>query len=373
MEKVKFGVIGLGVMGHAHVKTLQSIEHCELVAVCDTDPRQIEKIKKDETVKPGFTVFTDYRKLIDSGLCDAVAVVTPHPLHLEISEYAFTKTLHVMCDKPIAITVAEADKMLAAWRKSGSKFSTVYSMRTSGVNKTVKALLNSGVLGKILRVEMTCTKWLRTQKYYDSQNWRGTWVGEGGGLLMNQAPHNLDLLYWWFGPAKEIQAELGNRMHSIETEDEVRALIRTENGIPISFYANTGEAPGKDYVEIVADNGTLIKQDNKLIWEKLPQSLDKIVMNSNIPIPLIEVETLEPEIPDIPCGHRTVFASFIDNILQGRPNTEQEAPGNEGIHAVEWANAMLTSHVEKRKISLPLDRQRYDFLLTAFRENKQKL
>ena len=136
-----------------------------------------------------------------------------------------------MCDKPIAITVAEADKMLAAWRKSGSKFSTMYSMRTSGVNKTVKALLDSGVLGKILRVEMTCTKWLRTQKYYDSQNWRGTWVGEGGGLLMNQAPHNLDLLYWWFGPAKEIQAELGNRMHSIETEDEVRALIRTENGI----------------------------------------------------------------------------------------------------------------------------------------------
>ena len=373
MNKVKFGVIGLGVMGHAHVKTLQNIETCELTALCDNNPEQIRKVENDETVKPGFTVFSDYQELIDSGLCEAVAVVTPHPVHLEISEYAFGKGLHVMCDKPITIAVSEADRMLRAWREAGTKFSTMYSMRTTSVNKVIKDFLASGRLGSILRVEMTCTEWLRTQKYYNSQSWRGTWQGEGGGLLLNQAPHNLDLLYWWFGPAKMIQAEVANRLHDIETEDEVRATIWMEQGFPVNFYANTGEAPGKDYVEIVADRGTLIRQNGRLTFKKLPWLLSGIVRDSDKPMPTIETEEQELEVPETPRGHKVVFESFIKNILNDLPNAEQVAPGNEGIQAVEWANAMLISGMSGKKIPLPVDRPEYDRLLRQLREKKMIL
>jgi predicted dehydrogenase len=370
MKKVKFGVIGLGVMGYAHVKTLQGIKNCDVVAVCDNNSEQIEKMQNDEAVKAGFETFGNYRDLIDSGLCEAVAVVTPHPIHLEISEYAFSRGLHVMCDKPITITAAEADRLLEAWKGAGTKFSTMYSMRTSSVNKVIKDFIATGKLGKVLRVAMTCTKWLRTQRYYDSHNWRGTWQGEGGGLLLNQAPHNLDLLYWWFGSAKSIQAEVANRLHNIETEDEVRATIWTQQGFPVHFYANTGECPGKDYVEIVADNGTLICQDGKLTFKKLPEALSEIVINSDKAMPLIEIETQEIDIPELPRGHKVVFESFIENILNELPNEEQVAPGNEGIHAVEWANAILISHMKKRAVSLPINRLEYDNLLAQFREKE---
>jgi predicted dehydrogenase len=217
---------------------------------------------------------------------------------------------------------------------------------------------------------MTCTKWLRTQRYYDSHNWRGTWQGEGGGLLLNQAPHNLDLLYWWFGSAKSIQAEVANRLHNIETEDEIRATIWTQQGFPVYFYANTGESPGKDYVEIVADSGTLIYQDGKLTFKKLPEALSEIVINSDKAMTLFEIETQEIDIPELPRGHKVVFESFIENILNELPNEEQVAPGNEGIHAVEWANAILISHMKKRAVSLPINRLEYDNLLAQFREKE---
>ena len=138
MKKVRFGIIGLGVMGTAHVKTLQGIDNCIITAVCDKVPEQIKKLEDDGTIDTGFTSFLDYRELIDSGLCDAVAVVTPHPSHLEISKYAFSKSKHVMCDKPVTITVSEADQLLQAWQEAGTKFSTMYSMRTTSVNKVIK-------------------------------------------------------------------------------------------------------------------------------------------------------------------------------------------------------------------------------------------
>jgi predicted dehydrogenase len=367
MKKVKFGIIGMGVMGQAHLKTLQSIASCDVTAICDNVPDQIEKIMNDATVTTGFRTFNCYRELIDSGLCDAVAVVTAHPSHLEISKYAFAKGLHVMCDKPITITVSEADQLLAAWQQAKTKFCTMYSMRTTQVNKVIKDWIDTGKLGKIHRIEMTCTEWLRTQKYYDSQKWRGTWNGEGGGLLMNQAPHNLDLLYWWCGDADSIQAEVTNRFHDIETEDEIRATIWTKNGYPINFYANTGEAPGKDYVEIVADNGTLIRQNGKLFFKKLAQPLGKIVKEHSEPIPVIEAETQEITIPDQPRGHKIVFDSFIANILQNLPHSDQIAPGADGIHAVEWANAMLLSSIKQQSVSLPVNRDVYDKLLYQLR------
>ncbi|KKR04413.1 MAG: Oxidoreductase domain protein [Candidatus Uhrbacteria bacterium GW2011_GWF2_39_13] len=259
-ERVQVGIIGLGTMGQGHIKTLlNDVPNCEVVAVCDTDEKRFKEAEGKGLLSEKMQRFSSYGKLIDSDLCKAVVVVTPHPFHPEISIYAFRKGLHVLSDKPIAITVSAADEMIREWKKTSLKFSTMYSMRTTSVNIAIKDFLLQGKLGDIRRVDMVCTKWLRTQRYYDEQTWRGTWKGEGAGLLLNQAPHNLDLLYWWFGPAEAVSAEVSKRFHNIETEDEVTANIRTRSGFPIRFYSTTGEAPGFDRVEIVGSKGTLIR------------------------------------------------------------------------------------------------------------------
>jgi predicted dehydrogenase len=263
--------------------------------------------------------------------------------------------------------------MLEAWDGAGTKFSTMYTMRSNPINKVIKKYIDEGELGKIRRVDMVCTKWLRTQKYFDCQAWRGTWKGEGGGLLMNQAPHNLDLLFWWFGEAESVNAEVACRFHKIETEDEVNALINTKAGFPVRFYANTAEAPGIDRIEIVGERGTLIKENDKLRFEGLKENLEEVVSKSEEAFATIESVSEDVAIPEAPKGHKVVFESFIENILSGAANSDMVAPGNEGIHAVEWANAILLSSMSQRKITLPLERAKYNELLDSFRSEKIKL
>lgn len=374
MDKVRIGIIGLGTMGQGHFKTLKEIDSCRVTALFDINKERFSELRnKEELVDNTIACFDSYDELVQSGLCDAVAIVTPHPLHLEMTLKAFEHGLHVMCDKPIAISVADAMKMISAQRDTGLKFSTMYSMRTTPCNRVIREWIQDGRLGNIRRVEMTCTQWLRTQAYYDTQGWRGTWKGEGGGLLMNQAPHNLDLLYWWFGPAKSILAKASNRFHDIETEDEVNAWIVTEAEFIINFYATTGEAPGKDYVEIVGEKGTLIRKDNKLSFMKLSENLEHVIRESAEPFHKVEFEETEVEIRDEKRGHGVVFESFFDAILNNKGNSEMIAPGEDGFYAVEWANAMLQSSIEKREIELPLNMASYEIILDRLREGKLSL
>ena len=371
--KVKIGVIGIGTMGREHVKSLQTIDSCQVTAVCDCLEEKTKSLFDDGIIGSEVAVFTSFEKLIGSGLCEAVAVVTPHPMHPGIAVCAFEAGLHVMCDKPIAITASDAGRMIAAWEKTNLKFSTMYSMRTEACNRIIKEYLDNDRLGTLRRVEMVCTKWLRSQKYYDSQSWRGTWKDEGGGLLMNQAPHNLDLLAWWFGAASEIEANVSNRFHDIETEDEVSATVWMKSGFPISFYANTAEAPGRDYVEIVGDKGTLIRDNGKLLFRKLESSLEETVRRSEESFPALKAEDTELEIPDRRYGSEVVLESFLDAIINDCPNNTMISPGNEGINAVEWANAMLLSAFTGKTVKLPLDRGAYDDLLDNLRSGKIKL
>ncbi len=373
MKQVRTGVVGLGVMGKGHIKTIGETSAGVVVAVCDNQPERIEALKNDKLIDKGVKCFTDYRELIERADCDCIAIVTPHPAHLEIAEAAFFAGKHVMVDKPITITASEADRMLKACKQAGTKFSTMYSMRTSACNKVIRDWIKQGKLGEVRRVEFTCTEWLRTQTYFDEQKWRGTWKGEGAGLLLNQAPHNLDLLYWWFGPAATIDAVATSRFHDIETEDEVSARIVTESGIPIQFYSTTGEAPGKDYLEIVGTLGSLIRTGNKVRFRKLAEPLDIYIRESDKTMSAIPSEEIEVEIPDLPRGHKIIFEDLFDAILNDRGNDTLAAPGEDGIHAVEWANAMLMSSVKKQEISLPVDREEYDDLLAEFRGGKIKL
>lgn len=366
----RIGVIGLGAMGTSHVRVLGKIAGWQLTAVCDSNANRENELRLAGDIAPTTAFFTDCRQLMRSGLCDCVAIVTPHPSHPEIVADAFACGLHVMCDKPIAVAVSAADRMIECWQKSGRLFSTMYSLRCRPSCKLVREWISSGKLGAIIRVEMTCTQWLRTQAYFDAQQWRATWNGEGGGLLMNQAPHNLDLLYWWFGPASRISAKAKTRFHHIETEDEVFAVIETAKGFPINFYSSTGEAPGKDYLEIVGSKGTLVKNGEDVYFKRLHGDLEEIIVRSRERMPTIEC-TLEPlEIPAAGNGHQIIFENILDCLENG---AELIAPGQEGIYSVEMANAMLLSNFTGAQVDLPLDRAAYDALLDDLKHGRRKI
>ena len=376
-KKIKTGIIGLGTMGQGHLKTLvNDVPSCEVTAVCDVNSARFAEADEKGILNENVTRFASYEELLDSKLCDAVIVVTPHPRHPDINIAAFQKDLHVLCDKPIASTIADGDRMIEAWLKTKVVFSTMHSMRTTSVNKIIKQWIDERKLGEIRRVDMVCTQWLRSQKYYDEQAWRGTWAGEGSGLLLNQAPHNLDLLYWWFGQANSVVAKATNRFHEIETDDEVDARIITKSGFPVRFYATTGEAPGVDRVEIVGTTGTLVRhggKETKLIFKKLKTDLATEIQESAKGMLDIESEGLEIEIPDLERGHKVVFRDFFDAIINDRPNHSLISPGDEGVYSLELANAMLLSSMNEREIELPIDRQLFDDLIMDLKGGKQQI
>ena len=371
MDKVRFGVIGLGTMGASHLQKLLTIDDCKVTALCDIDADKLNSLIADGKVPSDCQIFSSYRELIDSGLCDAVAVVTPHPSHLEISTYAFRAGLHVMCDKPITITAGEADEMIKCWKKSKVKFSSMFVKRTDPEFKLIKEWIQKGKLGTIRRVEANFSSWLRNQIYFNESTWRGTWKHEGAGLLLNQAPHNLDLLFWLFGDAKEIQSRVRTSFHEMETEDEVLAWIETRKGYTIQFYATTGEFPGKDYMEIVGTKGTLTVNNKKILFKSLSEDLDKFIAESEQPMNKPEVKELEIEIAPCERGHIAIFKDFIRTIREDIPNERMISPGDEGIHSVEWANAVLLSGFNDGKaVPLPVNRGEYDKLLAKLRKGE---
>lgn len=355
MTPIRIGIIGVGIMGGTHLKMLkEQSENYQVTALCDTNP---EKLAAEDA--KDIPHFSDYRELLDSGLCDIVAVATPHPCHGEISIAAFRKGLHVMCEKPLTDTMSKTDELLAAAKESGKVFSTNFSMRTNSVNKVIKKMLSENALGNIIRVDFVCTQWIRSQRYYDMQSWRGRWEGEGGGVLMNQAPHNLDLLHWWFGAMKSVKGTLSTRLHDIETEDEVEATFIAQAGFPVRFYANTGEVPGIDRIEIVGDKGTLVREGTKLLFHKLELSVSEHLAGEAA-FPLSKHETVEVPVPDIPRGAPVIWKNIAAAIRSGE---ELIAPGADAWAAVEYANAITISHFTGKRVEFPIDRKVYDELL----------
>lgn len=365
MNPVRIGLIGVGIMGQSHLKTLLGMPNdYQVAALCDTDPKRLAIPEA-----AGIEQFSDYRALLSSGLCDAVCIATPHPCHGEITVHAFQAGLHVLCEKPITVTVSEAGRVIAAADQSGKLFATNFSLRARTVNQAIRTWMKEGRPGHIHRVDFVCTEWFRSQLYYDMQSWRGTWKDEGGGLLMNQAPHNLDLLYFFFGDMSCCRAKIATRFHDIETEDEVTAEFRTKEGIPIRFYANTGEAPGRDMLEIVGDKGTLLREGGKLYFRELEQSISRMLSGS-IAFPVPKSKVREIEIPDRPSGAYAIWKNFAAAI---RGEEALLAPGKEGIHSVEFANAIMLSHFTGGEVAFPITGKKFDRLLQKLREGTIRL
>jgi predicted dehydrogenase len=258
-KRIRIGVIGTGGMGSSHCAVMGDVQEAVLGAVCDIVPAVAEEIGRKHEV-PSFERADD---LLDSGLVDAVIIATPHYDHTPIAIQAFERGIHVLSEKPIAVCVSDADRMIQAAAESGRKFAVMFQMRSLGRALAARKVIEEGRLGEIYRTSLVMG-WFRTQAYYDSGGWRATWAGEGGGVLINQAPHFLDLFCWLAGLPSRVTGRTRTRLHDIEVEDEGFAFLDYPNGAHGYLYASTTESPQHEMMEICGDKGKLVMHGSNL-------------------------------------------------------------------------------------------------------------
>lgn len=364
MDKVRIGIIGVGGMGQGHAATQEQIEETELTAVCDSD----EGVMKEVAEKYGVPGFVKHEELLDSGLVDAVIIATPHYFHPPIAIDAFRRGLHVLSEKPIGVTVKAADEMIAVAKETGLKFAVMFQMRTEKSYRIARKAIEDGIVGEIYRTHMVIG-WYRSQAYYNSATWRATWTGEGGGVLLNQAPHNLDIFTWLAGSPARVTAQVRTRKHDIEVEDEAFALLEYPNGAHGYLYTSVNEVPGSSQIEISGDCGKVVIDDRgtRVFRVKTPISVFTVENTSMWAAP--ETEPVEVEVPDMPTGHAAIIANFARAILHDEPLI---TPGEEGIHSLELANAMILSGKRGKTVDLPLDRDEYEALMDELRASSRR-
>lgn len=358
MEKVRMGVVGVGVMGLGHLNDIKQIQEIELAGVCDINESQVQK----EAETFGCTAYTDYKQMVRRDHLDAVLIATPHYFHPETTIWAFEKGVHVLCEKPMAVTIGEAQKMIDAHVKRPElHFGLMLLFRIHPLWMKLKKLITSGEFGHINRISWTITDWYRTQAYYNSSSWRGTWKGEGGGILMNQCPHQLDLFQWLFGmPAKVFARVTRGRYHQVEIEDDVNALMEYADGTICTFNTSTGEAPGTNRLEIAADRGRVVVENGRIQFDRTVTPVSEFTRTSTEMWGKPEVWSIPIPIEGVDLKHKGVTQNFVQAILNKK---ELVASGAEGMNSLMLANAMLYSGLKGQVVDLPLDAALYDGLL----------
>ncbi|MFQ3577952.1 MAG: Gfo/Idh/MocA family oxidoreductase, partial [Verrucomicrobiia bacterium] len=298
------------------------------------------------------------KDLFDDKACDAVLIATPHYDHTSLGIEALQRGYHVLVEKPISAHKADCERLIAAHTDKRLVFAAMFNQRTDPHYIRLRALVKSGELGEIRRINWIITNWFRSQAYYDSGGWRATWGGEGGGVLLNQCPHNLDLFQWLFGMPDSVRAFASyGRYHAIEVEDDVTAFMQYGNGATAVFIASTGEAPGTNRLEVACDRGRLVLEDGVVRWTRSEVPVSTFCETT--PTKFEGPPTWQVTIPVHGNGeqHLGILKNFVAAIRDGVPLI---APAAEGIHSVELANAMLLSSEKNATVTLPMDSGEYE-------------
>lgn len=358
MNNVRVGIVGLGNMGGFHASYINTIDGAQLAAVCDADAKRVEKLAVG-----GVAGFNDVNAMLASGAIDAIIIATPHFQHGEISRAAFEREVHVMCEKPLGVTIKDARRTAAAAQaKPNLKFALMVQQRTNPMYRKMRQLIADGELGEVTRISWLVTDWFRTWSYYASGGWRATWAGEGGGVLINQCPHNLDLFQWvpnLFPSRVTAVAALG-KTHPIEVEDEVSAILEYPNGAVGHFITSTGEAPGTNRFEICGDRGKLVSENGKLTFVRTTKSVREVREKDPAAFAVVEAWNIDIPIPAAEPLHKLMMQNFVDAIRKDVPLV---GPGVEGTRGLELGNAMLMAGVTRTPVELPLDGEAYEALL----------
>lgn len=369
MKQVRMGIVGVGVMGSAHARCISQGEIADavLTALCDTDPARREQLRESY---PEIPVFASCEELLRSGLTDAVLIATPHYFHPTLAAQCLQAGQHVLSEKPAGVRISDVAGLGELARRQGRVFGMMFNQRTNPLFAKAREMVRSGRLGEPKRLVWIVTNWYRNQAYYDSGSWRATWSGEGGGVLMNQAPHNLDLWQWIFGMPKSVRAFCREgQYHTIEVEDDATIYAEYENGAVATFITSTGELPGTNRLEISGDRGKLVLENGELrFWELAAAERETCFTVKELPdpsaVPCTVWKSEEPE-----TAHPGILRNFAGAILRGEPLL---APGEEGICELTLSNAAYLSAWTGETVTLPLDTERFDALLLQRAERSEQ-
>ncbi len=345
MNKVRLGVLGLGNMGSEHCNNLKAgkCPEIDLCAVCDVKPARLEWAKESL----GVACFENAEDMMDSGLIDAILIAVPHYDHPRYSIMAMKKGLHVMVEKPAGVYTKQVIEMNKVAEECGVTFAIMMNLRTAELYRKMKEIVSSGEMGEIRRVNWIVTTWYRPQAYYNSGGWRATWSGEGGGVLLNQCPHNLDVLQWVCGMPSKITANLHfGKWHRIEVEDDVTAYLEYPNGATGTFVTSTADAPGSNRFEVTLDKGKIIAEQDEngkhlTVWKNAENITEQEFSATNtVPFGAMKFVKTEYDVNVHSTGHVGVLNAFAANILRGEPLL---ADGREGLQGLTVSNAMHLS------------------------------
>jgi predicted dehydrogenase len=404
-KKVRFAVVGVGRMGKTHAFLLSRglIKNAELAAVADISSGALDAAGR--VCKKGLSRFNDYREMAEKAEFDAVIVAVPHYLHIGIAKFFVERGKHVIIEKPISVTVREAAEFNEFLKEYAAEKSAIndskedaavaekpeakdappkvkavavavmYNQRTNPVYKKAKALLDGGALGEIRRINFIVTDWYRSDAYYKNNSWRATWSGEGGGILINQCVHQLDILQWLVGMPESVYARALTKGRSIAAENEVAALLRYKDGVFCSLSASGRELHGENRIEIAGASGRLVVGKNSMKF--ISWKLSETEVNARTVEGYGRVKKRERRyfygpklIADFILGQqRRITANFAANVLKGEPLI---SPAREGIYALSLINAIYLSAWEGREIELPFDTERYEELLKERADKERK-
>ena len=369
MDKVKLGVIGFGNMGATHSRNVfeGKVPNMELTAICDISDARCEVAKERY---PDIAVFKNATKLYKSGLCNAVIVAVPHYDHPALVSEAFKYGLNVITEKPAGVYTKQVFEMNEAAEKSGKLFGIMYNQRTNPMYQKIRRMVQNGELGHIKRISWIITDWYRSQSYHNSGSWRSTWKTEGGGALINQNPHQLDLWQWMFGMPDKITAFASfGKYYDIEVEDDVTAYFEYDNGTTGTYITSTGEAPGTNRLEIACDMGKIVVENGGMIFYR--NTVSEREFNKTNTTQFGKPECWKCEIPVSGSGeqHIGILKNYTNALLTG---TELLAPGKEGINGLTISNSIHYSAWTGKTVDVknfPHD-EFYNLLLEKIKSSK---
>ena len=371
MKKIKLGIIGFGNMGTAHAKSVLKgkCPDFELVAIADINPERLKWCK--ENLSSDIECFDTAEDMLKADIIDACIISVPHYDHPKYAIMCLEKNINVMVEKPVGVYTKQVREMNAAADKSNAVFGVMFNQRTNHIYRKMKELVDSGNYGQIRRTNWIITNWYRPQAYFDSGNWRATWSGEGGGVLLNQCPHQLDLWQWICGMPKKIQANLlYGKWHDIEVEDDVTAYAEYENGATGVFITSTGDACGTNRFEIQLDRAKLIAENDKLELVEFEMPEPEFSKINKDPFGQIKTKTVDVETDGKNEQHIGVINAWGGAILRGEPLV---ADAREGINGLMLSNAMHLSSFLGEAVELPIDEELYfEELMKRVKSSKKK-
>lgn len=366
MNKIRYGIVGIGKQGTYYTmlftKLKSFIKGSVLTAVCDISEDRRNYAEKN---LKGVAVFDDYNKMFASGLIDAVMIVTPHYFHPEIAIAAFRAGLNVLCDKPAGVYTKQVKEMNAEAEKHPELlFGMMFNQRTNPLYIRAKEIIESGELGELKRIVWIITNWYRPRAYYAQGGWRGTWWGEGGGVLINQCPHQLDLFTWLAGLPVSVTSTISTRCREINVENDVTAYCRFASGATGVFITSTHDAPGTNRLEITGDGGKIVIEKGKLTFVKnvMPEPEFSKVNEVFMGKPKTVKSTYRGldryfRLFKYPVQHMGVIKNYTDTLL--KKDCKFLAPGKEGIIGLTFSNAIHLSGWLNKEIQLPLDEEAF--------------